>query len=39
MIKNKKKIIRTNVKDVQLISLISSWWSSFCVALTAINWP
>ena len=27
------------VKDVQLLSLISSWWSSFCVALTAINWP
>jgi hypothetical protein len=27
------------VKDVQLISLISSWWSTFCVTLTAINWP
>ena len=24
---------------LKLISLISSRWSSFCVALSAINWP
>ena len=37
--KNKKETHKDEVKDVELTSLISSRWSSFCVALTAINWP
>ncbi len=36
-IKKEKKCERS--KYVSFISLISSWWSSFCVALSAINWP
>ena len=39
--KNKKRKdgFWNEVRDVKLVSLVSSWWSSFGVALSAVDWP
>jgi len=38
---NKKRILLflNEVRPVSFKSLVSSWWSSFGVALSAVDWP